>query len=77
MIIPHIYVISLHIYCTLKRNSLLIQAANIEADASGIHDGEYRLTKHELSSLGRGKYSGTFNIHHFSCSYLCVKILFI
>ncbi|XP_031262274.1 oxysterol-binding protein-related protein 2A-like isoform X3 [Pistacia vera] len=44
------------------RSSLLdtlrqLEAANIEADASGIHDGEYRLTKHELSSLGRGKYS--------------------
>lgn len=36
-----------------------MQAANYEADASGIHDGEYQLTKHEFSSLGQGKYSGT------------------
>ena len=35
-----------------------MQAANIDAEASGINDGEYQLTKHEFSSLGRGKYSG-------------------
>nr|POF09440.1 oxysterol-binding protein-related protein 2a [Quercus suber] len=34
-----------------------LEAANIEAEASGIHDGEYQLTKHEFSGLGRGKYS--------------------
>ncbi|KAF5935719.1 hypothetical protein HYC85_026848 [Camellia sinensis] len=32
-------------------------AANIEAEGSAIHDGEYQLTKHEISSLGRGKHS--------------------
>lgn len=35
-----------------------MQAANIEAESSGIPDGEYQLAKHEFSSLGRGKYSG-------------------
>jgi hypothetical protein len=35
-----------------------MQAANIENETSGIPDGEYQLTKHEFSSLGRGKYSG-------------------
>ncbi|XP_021823886.1 oxysterol-binding protein-related protein 2A isoform X4 [Prunus avium] len=47
-----------------ERSNLLdtlrqLEAANYEADASGIHDGEYQLTKHEFSSLGQGKYSGT------------------
>lgn len=37
---------------------LCMQAANIENETSGIPDGEYQLTKHEFSSLGRGKYSG-------------------
>ncbi|XP_021823890.1 oxysterol-binding protein-related protein 2A isoform X8 [Prunus avium] len=45
-----------------ERSNLLdtlrqLEAANYEADASGIHDGEYQLTKHEFSSLGQGKYS--------------------
>ncbi|XP_030946762.1 oxysterol-binding protein-related protein 2A isoform X2 [Quercus lobata] len=45
-----------------QRSNLLdtlrqLEAANIEAEASGIHDGQYQLTKHEFSSLGRGKYS--------------------
>lgn len=45
-----------------QRSNLLdtlrqLEAANIEAEASGIHDGEYQLTKHEFSGLGRGKYS--------------------
>ncbi|XP_065622242.1 oxysterol-binding protein-related protein 2A isoform X1 [Quercus suber] len=45
-----------------QRSTLLdtlrqLEAANIEAEASGIHDGEYQLTKHEFSGLGRGKYS--------------------
>ena len=35
-----------------------MQAANIEAETAGIPDGEYQLTKHEFSSLRRGKYSG-------------------
>ncbi|XP_024171246.1 oxysterol-binding protein-related protein 2A isoform X2 [Rosa chinensis] len=34
-----------------------LEAANFEAEASGIHDGEYQLTKHEFSSLRQGKYS--------------------
>lgn len=58
------------------------QAANIEPEASGIHDGEYQLTKHEFSSLGRGKYSGTlhtyvvvyityfFEITSLACDYI-------
>lgn len=36
----------------------LFQATNVEAEASGIHDGDYQLIKHEYSNLGRGKYSG-------------------
>ncbi|XP_059657496.1 oxysterol-binding protein-related protein 2A-like isoform X2 [Cornus florida] len=45
-----------------ERSNLLdtlrqLEAANIEAEGSGIHDGEYRLVKHGYSSLGRGKYS--------------------
>ncbi|XP_050267130.1 oxysterol-binding protein-related protein 2A-like isoform X2 [Quercus robur] len=45
-----------------QRSNLLdtlrqLEAANIEAEASGIHDGQYQLTKHEFSGLGRGKYS--------------------
>ncbi|GAB4834216.1 Oxysterol-binding protein- protein 2A [Ancistrocladus abbreviatus] len=45
-----------------ERSNLLdtirqLEAANIEADASGIHDGEYQLAKHEYSGLGLGKYS--------------------
>ncbi|XP_050151175.1 oxysterol-binding protein-related protein 2A-like isoform X6 [Malus sylvestris] len=45
-----------------ERSNLLdtlrqFEAANYEAEASGIHDGEYQLTKHEFSSLGQGKYS--------------------
>jgi hypothetical protein len=42
--------------------TLHLQAANIEAEGSGIHDAEYQLTKHEFSGLGRGKYSGTYDI---------------
>ncbi|KAG2677591.1 hypothetical protein I3760_12G104700 [Carya illinoinensis] len=34
-----------------------LKAANIEPEASGIHDNDYQLTKHEFSGLGRGKYS--------------------
>ncbi|XP_010529486.1 PREDICTED: oxysterol-binding protein-related protein 2A-like isoform X2 [Tarenaya hassleriana] len=34
-----------------------LEAANLEAEASGIHDSVYQLTKHGFSSLGRGKYS--------------------
>ena len=44
---------------------LHIQAANIEAEVSGINDSEFQLTKHDLSSLGRGKYSGMINRHYF------------
>lgn len=45
-----------------ERSNLLdtlrqLEAANIEAEVSGINDSEFQLTKHELSSLGRGKYS--------------------
>ncbi|XP_068306045.1 oxysterol-binding protein-related protein 2A-like isoform X2 [Pyrus communis] len=45
-----------------ERSNLLdtlrqFEAANYEAEASGTHDGEYQLTKHEFSSLGQGKYS--------------------
>ncbi|KAL6979728.1 Oxysterol-binding protein-related protein 2A [Sarracenia purpurea var. burkii] len=38
----------------------LLQAANIEAEGSGIHDSEYQLIKHEVSSLGHRKYSGAY-----------------
>ncbi|KAK0587659.1 hypothetical protein LWI29_026518 [Acer saccharum] len=51
----------LKVFCEDRSNLLdtlrQLEAANIEADASGIHDAEYQLTKHEFSSLGRGKYS--------------------
>ncbi|KAK4260430.1 hypothetical protein QN277_003546 [Acacia crassicarpa] len=51
----------LKILCEERSNLLdtirQLEAANIEPEASGIHDGEYQLTKHEFSSLGRGKYS--------------------
>lgn len=45
-----------------ERSNLLdtlrqLEAANIEADASGVHDGEFQLTRHEFSDLRRGKYS--------------------
>ncbi|KAF7828400.1 oxysterol-binding protein-related protein 2A-like isoform X1 [Senna tora] len=51
----------LKILCEERSNLLdtirQLEAANIEPEASGIHDGEYQLIKHETSSLGRGKYS--------------------
>lgn len=50
-----------------------MQAANIEADASGTPDGEYQLSKHEFSNLGRGKYSGTSDIHCLSISFFVEK----
>ncbi|KAF8114953.1 hypothetical protein N665_0030s0002 [Sinapis alba] len=34
-----------------------LEAANLEAGASGVDDNGYQLTKHGFSSLGRGKYS--------------------
>ncbi|KAF5729866.1 oxysterol-binding protein-related protein 2A isoform X4 [Tripterygium wilfordii] len=34
-----------------------LEAANIEAETSGIQDCEYQLAKHEFSVLGHGKYS--------------------
>ncbi|XP_061348194.1 oxysterol-binding protein-related protein 2A-like [Gastrolobium bilobum] len=45
-----------------ERSTLLdtirqLEAANIEPEASALHDGEYQLTKNEFSNLGRGKYS--------------------
>ncbi|XP_035550003.1 oxysterol-binding protein-related protein 2A-like isoform X3 [Juglans regia] len=45
-----------------ERSNLLdtlrqLEAANVEPEASGIHDNDYQLTKHEFSGLGRGKYS--------------------
>ncbi|CAK9173191.1 unnamed protein product [Ilex paraguariensis] len=45
-----------------ERSNLLdtlrqLEAANIEVEASGVHDGGYRLTKHGFSNLGHGKYS--------------------
>ncbi|XVE57690.1 hypothetical protein DITRI_Ditri04bG0109900 [Diplodiscus trichospermus] len=45
-----------------ERSNLLdtlrqLEAANIEPETSGIHDGDYQLTKHEYSGIGRGKYS--------------------
>ncbi|KAI4327102.1 hypothetical protein L6164_019602 [Bauhinia variegata] len=45
-----------------ERSTLLdtirqLEAAYNEPEASGLHNGEYQLSKNELSSLGRGKYS--------------------
>ncbi|XP_065857943.1 oxysterol-binding protein-related protein 2A isoform X2 [Euphorbia lathyris] len=45
-----------------ERSNLLdtlrqLEAANLEAETSGIADGEFQLTKHEFSSLRRGKLS--------------------
>ncbi|XP_011070102.1 oxysterol-binding protein-related protein 2A isoform X2 [Sesamum indicum] len=45
-----------------ERSNLLdtlrqLEAANIEAEASGINDGEYQLMKHDYTNLARGKYS--------------------
>ncbi|KAE9614215.1 hypothetical protein Lal_00016713 [Lupinus albus] len=34
-----------------------LEAANVEAEASAMHDSEYQLTKNVLSRLGRGKFS--------------------
>ncbi|CAD5327686.1 unnamed protein product [Arabidopsis thaliana] len=34
-----------------------LEMANLEAEASGIHDDVYQLRNHKYSSLGRGKYS--------------------
>ncbi|KAE8055953.1 hypothetical protein FH972_012760 [Carpinus fangiana] len=51
----------LKVLCAERSNLLdtlrQLEAANIEAEGSGIHDAEYQLTKHEFSGLGRGKYS--------------------
>ncbi|XVF52647.1 hypothetical protein PTKIN_Ptkin05aG0035300 [Pterospermum kingtungense] len=45
-----------------ERSNLLdtlrqLEAANIEAETSGIHDADYQLTKHEYTGIGHGKYS--------------------
>ncbi|KAL3499542.1 hypothetical protein ACH5RR_038635 [Cinchona calisaya] len=45
-----------------ERSNLLdtlrqFEAANVEADASGVHDGEYQMMKREYSYLGSQKYS--------------------
>ncbi|XP_019434400.1 PREDICTED: oxysterol-binding protein-related protein 2A-like isoform X2 [Lupinus angustifolius] len=51
----------LKILCQERTNLLdtirQLEAANIEAEASAIHDSEYQLTKNVLSRLGRGKFS--------------------
>ncbi|QHO49527.1 hypothetical protein HN51_001448 [Arachis hypogaea] len=51
----------LKILCQERLNLLdtirQLEAANIEPEASAIHDGEYQLTKNGFSSLGRAKYS--------------------
>lgn len=53
-----------------------MQAANIEAEASGIHDGGYQLTKHEFSGLGRGKYSGMYHMYiPLMLSFLYTQLL--
>ena len=57
------------LWCTEKL-FLHVQAANIEAETSGIHDGDYQLTKHEYSGIGRGKYSGTYPICYFGSIFL-------
>lgn len=59
MFLPsHLYGIITGYVISLSQILFHMQAANYEAEASGIHDGEYQLTKHEFSSLGPGKYSG-------------------
>ncbi|PIA50155.1 hypothetical protein AQUCO_01300711v1 [Aquilegia coerulea] len=45
-----------------ERSNLLdtlrqLEAANTEVEASGINDGQFRLTTHEYTSSGRGKFS--------------------
>ena len=50
------------LYCLWHTEEVVVQAANIEAETSGIHDGDYQLTKHEYSGIGRGKYSGTVTL---------------
>lgn len=65
-ILPFIYAVNiwfLELACLSNTYTLHMQAANIEAEASGIHDGEYQLTKHEFSGLGRGKYSGMYYMY--------------
>ncbi|XP_062146449.1 oxysterol-binding protein-related protein 2A isoform X1 [Alnus glutinosa] len=51
----------LKVFCEERSNLLdtlrQLEAANNEAEGSGIHDGAYQLTKHEFSVLGHGKYS--------------------
>ncbi|KAG4378958.1 hypothetical protein GLYMA_17G139200v4 [Glycine max] len=51
----------LQILCQERMNLLdtirQLEAANIEPEATALHDSEYQLTKNEFSSLGRGKYS--------------------
>lgn len=56
---------------------LLMQAANIEAEGSGIPYSEYQLIKQEVSGLGRGKYSGTHDSYNlFTClSAACLAVL--
>lgn len=56
---------------------LLVQAANIEAEGSGIPYSEYQLIKQEVSGLGRGKYSGTHDSYNlFTClSAACLAVL--
>lgn len=45
-----------------ERSNLLdtlrqFEATNVEAETSGVHDGDYQLMKHEYSNLGRAKYN--------------------
>lgn len=51
----------LQVLCEERYNLLdtirQLEAANFEAEASGTNDGEFQLTKHDLSSEERGKYS--------------------
>ncbi|XP_022922298.1 oxysterol-binding protein-related protein 2A-like isoform X1 [Cucurbita moschata] len=51
----------LQVLCEERYNLLdtirQLEAANFEAEASGMNDGEFQLTKHDLSSEERGKYS--------------------
>lgn len=45
---------------------LLIQAANIEVEASGVDESEFQLVKHDFSSLGCGRYSGMLKHFYFT-----------
>jgi len=54
----HMYTV-ISMLAILKSEFLCLQMANLEAEASGIHESVYQLPNHNYSSLRSGKYSGT------------------